>query len=106
MAYTIIPLGTSEPYDFQLSNDGAPLDGSNLTVTLHIYRSGVLQSTAPLPAVAWLSQAGGTVRVTGMQHLALGTYRVRYRLQDAGTTIGYAPNQTNADTWNVVKLAG
>ncbi len=104
MAYTIIPVGSSEPYDFQLKNNGAALNGGGLTVTLEIVKGASVAVVDP-PTVAWSDQPNGIVRVLGMEKLTTGTYRVRYKLTDSSARIGYAPNQDAADVWNVVKVS-
>lgn len=99
----IIPFGTSEPQDFALFDKGVAIDGTAMTVTLEIFTLARVVVT-PAPTVAWLSQAAGTVRVTGTEILALGKYYVRYRLTDGAGKIGYAPNQAAADQWHVVRV--
>lgn len=106
MKYTI-PFGTSEPQDFALKDDGEALDGSGFTLALEIKKhvtGGTEVVTGP-PAVAWLNQSGGTVRVTGVEGLALGSYLVRYKLTDGLGKVGYAPNGEKADLWHVVAVA-
>lgn len=56
------------------------------------------------PTVAWLVAADGTVRVTGVEVLPLGNYRVRYRLTDGAGKFGFAPNGEKADLWTVVSV--
>jgi hypothetical protein len=56
-----------------------------------------------LPTAAWLSQAAGTVRHTGMERLGRGRYEARYTLTDSGAKVGYAPNGNTPDTWRVVR---
>lgn len=107
----IIPVGTSEPQDFQFRNaiaGGAAtaIVGTGLTVTLQIHDARTGVAVASPPSVAWLDQAAGTVRVTGTGTLALGSYLVRYKLTDAGTLVGFAPNGAQADIWRVVKVPG
>lgn len=159
-----IPLGTSEPQTFALTDRGDPIVGTGLTVTLeiatrddaafdvgaaawavatayalnavvrpttangHLYKctvagtsDGSTQPTWPTsagstvtdgsvtwkevtPTVAWLVAADGTVRVTGVEVLALGNYRVRYRLTDGAGKYGFAPNGEKADLWTVVSV--
>lgn len=97
MTYTIVE-GTTEPQDVQLQNDGAALSGTGLTVGLD-WRETVLGT----PAVAWLSQAAGTVRITGLDQMTVGTYHLRFTLTDASNKVGYCPNVAKPDVWNVVK---
>lgn len=98
----VIPVGTSEPQDFQLRDDGSAYVGTGITVTLEIAnRSGAVIATPP--TVAWVSAAAGTVRVSGVEHLAVGTYYVRYVLTDSGGDVGYIPNGRSPDIWAVVE---
>jgi hypothetical protein len=99
-----IPYGTSEPQDFALLDEGSPLVGTGLTVDLVITRANGTSVGSPVPTVAWLDQALGTVRVSGVEGLALGSYRVRYQLTDGGGSVGFSPNGAVADTWNVVRV--
>ena len=97
----VIPVETSEAQDFQLRDDGEPLVGTGFTVTLEITnRSGAAIATPP--TVAWLSQAAGTVRVSGCENLAIGTYYVRFILTDSGGKVGYVPNARRPYIWHVV----
>lgn len=99
----VIPVGTSEPQDFQLRNDGSALVGSGLVVTLAIEdQSGAVIGTPP--TVAWLSEAGGTVRVLGVEALPVGTYTVRFELTDGGGRLGFVPNRLAPDVWRVVPI--
>lgn len=104
MARFVIVEGTSEPYEFQLYNNGAALVGTGLDVFLELYQRSTAITESPMPSVAWLSQATGTVRVTGLETLEKGNYRVRYRLEDSGNLVGFAPNQDAADEWTVVRV--
>jgi hypothetical protein len=96
--------GTSEPQDFQLLDDGVALVGTGLTLGLKVYLNGTLVTTSA-PTVAWLSQAAGTVRVSGIDGLSSGEYHVRYTLTDSGGKIGFVPGGptiTEADRWIIV----
>lgn len=100
----IIPGGTSDPQDFQLVENGQPLVGTGYDVALVItFDNGVLVGS-PAPTAAWLNQALGTVRVTGVDLLPIGQYRVRYQLMDGIGNVGYAPNGDVADEWDVVAV--
>lgn len=100
----IIPYGTSEPQDFALFDDGVALVGTGLTVELVITRANGTAVGSPVPSVAWLDQSGGTVRVSGVDTLSVGSYSVRYQLTDGLGTVGYAPNGDAADDWEVVRV--
>lgn len=103
----VIVLGTSEPQEFQLEDDGAPLVGTGFDVALDWREQGLsAEQIAALESVdvVWLNQAAGTVRVTGIEELPLGTYYLRYTLTDSGGKVGYCPNEPGADEWRVVKV--
>jgi hypothetical protein len=96
--------GTSEPQDFQLYDDGVALDGTALTLGLKVYLNGALVET-DAPTAAWLVQASGTVRVTGIENLDPGEYHVRYTLTDGANKVGFVPGGPNiveADRWIIV----
>ncbi len=91
--------GTSEPQDFQLLSDGEAIDGTNLDIDLV-----VKQNTTEIDgvSVAWLAQAAGTVRVTGIESLAVGEYRARYLITDSNDKTGKIPSGREADRWVIV----
>jgi hypothetical protein len=98
MQHTMV-YGTTEAQTFQLLDDGENLVGTGLTVTIEFRESGVSAS------VAWLSQSGGTVSVTGMTGMELErTYHFRFKLVDGTGKIGYCPNDFSADQWYVTKV--
>lgn len=96
----IMVVGTSEPQDFELLNNGAAIDGSSLGVDIE------WRAPAPSnpPTVAWLSAAAGTVRVTGAEGMAVGTYPFRFILTDGASDDGFAPNGAAPDVWRVVPV--
>jgi len=97
-----IPYGTTEPQDFQLRNGGANLSGTGYTVDIELARiDGAAIPT--LPTVAWLSEGSGTVRVSGVGSLAEGMYRVRFKLTDVSSLVGYIPNGNDPDVWIVAR---
>jgi len=100
-----IPLGTSEPQDFLLRNNGQAIDGTGFTIGIEVSKlaDGVITPQSA-PTVAWLSQSAGTVRVTGLESFALGNYLVRFKLTDGGGKVGYVPNGKTADLWVVVPI--
>lgn len=100
----IIPFGTSEPQDFELRDRGDPVVGTGLTVTLVIVALSGAEIDPLLTLADWLDELAGTVRVTGVENLAVGNYRVRFKLTDVLNTIGYAPNGEKADLWSVVAV--
>jgi hypothetical protein len=102
----VIPVGTSEPQDFELRNHGAAIDATGYTVALEISRleNGQLAAVSAPPSVDWLSAASGTVRVTGVEALAIGNYLVRYQVTDTGGKVGFFPNGDRADQWRVVAI--
>lgn len=103
-----IPVGTSEPQDFMLKDKGTAIVGTGLTVEFKIEKregtSGTSAVAAP-PTAAWLDQPGGTVRVTGTEVLAIGSYLVRYKLTDGAGKVGFVPNGDKSDVWHVVPVA-
>lgn len=101
----VIPVGTSEPQDFELRDKGVAINGSGFTVELEIStsRDAVVAPEDP-PTVAWLSQSAGTVRVTGTEELPVGNYFVRFKLIDGGGKVGFCPNGDQADLWSVVPV--
>jgi hypothetical protein len=100
MTHTLV-VGTSEPQDFQLLDEGLPLDGTSLDIDIEFRETLPVGVTI---AVAWLSQATGTVRVTGIEDLPIGKYHSRFKLTDVGNDDGYVPNEQAPDTWDVVKV--
>lgn len=93
---TYVPAGVSEARDFQLSDANGPIVGTGLAVD-------VLWATNPCPlSAAWIDEAAGTVRVTGLNALAIGTYLFRFRLTGAGPVVGYVPDGACPDKLIVV----
>lgn len=103
----IIVFGTSEPQDFKLLDKGVAINGANLTVAIEIsaYADGEVSTVDSPPSVAWLSEADGTVRVSDVDNLAVGTYLVRFKLTDTSGNVGYCPTGGKADVWRVVAVA-
>lgn len=103
-----IPVGTSEPQDFAITNDGAVFDGTGFDVTLEIYREVIGRSPqalgSPVATVEWLDAEAGTVRVTGCGDLLVGDYLVRFKVTDGSNHDGFFPNGALADLWRVVPV--
>lgn len=106
----VIPFGTSEPQQFGLRhNNGDPIDGTGIDVELEIYEKvddvwTLIEDTPP--TVGWLgTPSDGNVTVTGVDTLAVGNYRVRFKFTDTNDDIGYCPNGEKADLWKVVAIA-
>lgn len=105
-----IPVGTSEPQDYVLKDEGEAFNGSGFTVTLEIKKKvgdtltalDALDPAETEPTVAWLDATAGTVRVTGCDALTVGNYFVRYKVTAAN--VGFFPNGEHADLWHVVPL--
>ncbi len=93
-------VGTTEPQDFALLDDGVALVGTGFTLGID-WRG--TDPTGPV-VVAWLDQAAGTVRVTGTGSMAVGTYFWRWTLTDSGGKIGYIPNKGEPNVWKVGAL--
>lgn len=102
----VIPLGTSEPQDFELRNNGVAINGTGYAIGIEVARfaDGAVIGV-PAPSIAWLVQAAGTVRVTGVEAFVAGNYLVRFRLTDGSSKIAYVPNGEHADLWLVVPVA-
>lgn len=101
-----IPVGTSEPQDFELIDSGRPVNGTGVTVALEISKrvGDALVAVDTPPTVDWLDRTAGTVRVTGVETLTAGSYLVRFRLTDGSGKVGYTPNRERADLWIVVAI--
>jgi len=95
----VIPVGTSEPQEFRLENDGNPIDGTGFTVGIRILLGS--DEIAAL-TVDWLDENAGTVAVLGVEDLAIGVYQVRFSLTDGDALVGYFPNSKAPDVWRVV----
>jgi len=95
----IMVVGTSEPQDFLLLNNGAAVVGTSLTVGLE------WRGTAPAGtfSVSWLDAPAGKVRVTGTGSMVIGIYPFRFTLTDGGGAKGYCPNR-GAHQWRVVAV--
>jgi hypothetical protein len=96
--------GTTEPQDFQLNDDDAALVGTGFTLGIVVYSNGTAVSGI---SAAWLDQAAGTVRVSGIGTLEAGEYAVRYTLTDTGGKIGFVPGGQKvmeADRWIITRV--
>jgi hypothetical protein len=94
-------VGTTEPQDFQLLDDGNALVGTGFTPSLAWHGT----TPAGSPTITWLDQAAGIVRVSNVGTMAVGVYQFRVRLTDGGGKIGFLPNlQHLPDTWRVVRV--
>ena len=97
----VMVVGTSEPQDFALTDDGAAIDGTGITIALDWRGS---DPVGP-PAIAWLEEEDGTVRVTSTAGMSVGTYRFRFKLTDGEGAISYIPNLTvDANVWRVTEV--
>jgi hypothetical protein len=105
MTYTM-PVGTSDPADFQLYEEGVALVGTGYDVDLLIYQGGELLGMSPALTVVWLDQTAGTVRVTGAEALEVGTYKFRFTLTDGANKVGFVPTGDGVAHWRVVKVQG
>lgn len=95
-------VGTTEPQDFELQNDDAAIDGTGLTIGMHI-EDALTGTTVSGLTVAWLDQDSGTVRVTGVATLTVGRYKVRFSVT-SGSSVGYFPRDGQPMVWKVVEL--
>ena len=89
-------VGTSEPQDFQLLDDGVALVGTGFDVAI-VFR----RPPGGTPTVEWLNQAVGTVRVSGVDEMTVGSHYFRFHLTDSGGGDGYVPNLDPANLWMV-----
>lgn len=98
----VIPAGTSEPQEFRLRNEGVAIDGTDITVGIEVFDChGTAVSGL---TVEWKTPlTDGIVQVTGIEDLAVGTYTVRFTLEDDGGLIGKVPTSKRPDTWEVVQ---
>lgn len=95
MAHKMV-VGTTEPQDIQVLNEGAAIVGTGFNVAI-VFRT----SPGGTPVAAWLNQATGTVRVTGTGSMRIGMHYYRIALTDSGGKVGYVPNLDPADIWEV-----
>lgn len=93
-------VGTSEPQDFQLLDDGVALVGAGWTVAIE-FRA---PAPATPPTVAWLNQATGTVRVTGCASMPVGRYYCRFRITDGDDAEAFVPGVPAALEWRVIAV--
>lgn len=94
-------VGTTESQDFALLDEGVAIVGTGFTLGID------WRGTDPAgpPTVAWLSQAGGTVRVSNTGSMALGKYFFRFTLTDSGGKLNFVPNlDLEANIWRVVRV--
>lgn len=96
-----IPAGTTSK-DFELRDNGQPFDGTGHDIELVISTTEGDDVVAPEepPEADWLEQADGTVRVTGLDNLAIGNYYVRYKLTKDGE-VAFIPNEKVCDVWAI-----
>lgn len=95
--------GTSEPQDFALKDDGVALNGTSWAIGIE------WRGTAPAnpPTIAWLNQAAGTVRASGCEDMARGSYPFRFTITDGSGKMAYVPSSPDtaaADLWVVVRV--
>jgi hypothetical protein len=83
-------VGTSEPQDFQLTDDGENLVGTGFDVAIAFAEDASVD--ADDVTVDWLSQADGTVRMTDTEDLPVGSHKFRWTLTDGGGKVGFIPN--------------
>lgn len=98
-----IPVGTSEPQDFEVLDRNEPVNGTGWTVTLEVARADGGTIVTP-PAATVLTANPLRVRVTGTEALALGRHYARFKLTDGGGGVGYAPNRVFPMVWRVVPI--
>lgn len=97
--------GTTEPQDMRVLEDREPFDGSGFEVGIEFAEDAdVTEEQLEAIEVDWLEQAAGTVRVTGLDALDVGSYGFRFMLTDSGAKVGYAPNGAARNTLRVVRV--
>lgn len=89
MTHTLVK-GTTAAQDFQLTDDGEPLDGTGHELSIE-FSAGSVDATSAVE-VAWLEQASGTARMTGTGDLPVGDHQWRWKLTDGEELVGYIPN--------------
>jgi hypothetical protein len=88
-------VGDTQPKDFQITSNGAPLDATGWTVGLTVPVAGM--------TVEWLDAPTGTVRVTGHETLKPGQVKFRFKLTSGTGKVCYAPSGGAPDVWIVKK---
>lgn len=82
-------VGTSEPQDARLTDDGVALDGTSWDITIefreHLDELSEVQ-------VEWLDQDAGTVRLTGTENVPVGHYHFRFKITDGSGDDAYVPS--------------
>lgn len=100
----VMVVGTTEPQDFALTDDGEALVGTGLTIGIAFEVASTLTAEEK-PTVAWLDQAAGTVRATPPAGMPVGAHRFRWTLTDSGGKVGFVPNlDATPNLWRVVKV--
>lgn len=102
MTYNLV-VGTSEPQEIQLTDDGSPLNGTGLDLDIE-FSTGSVDETDDV-TVAWDTQASGTVLMTNVSGLPVGFHKFRFTLTDGGGAKGYIPNlDVEPNVLRVVKV--
>lgn len=101
-----IPVGTSDPLEIELTDNGDPIpDAHAKDVEIEITdEDGAAVSGVTLTAEWTGASDTSVVKVTGHEDLPVGNYRVRFKLTDTQSKIGFAPNGHDADLWTVVAI--
>lgn len=95
MKYTI--QGATEPHDFQILEDEQPFDGTGYTVRA-VFSSDEVNAVV---TAAWLEQATGKVRLTGVGNMPAGQYKFRLKVIAGNGTWSYVPSEGLHDWWRV-----
>jgi hypothetical protein len=100
----IMVVGTTEPQDFQLYNDGEPFDLTGMQSVAIDWSGADPSGTFTVDVLG--DPTAGKVRVTGagVGTLPAGKYPFRFRVTDQAGTIGYLPNRADAIVWWVTAV--
>ena len=100
----VLTAGVTTPQQFQLLEDGVPIDLSGQTVTLLLQdRLGTVVATTAMVTI--ISTSAGIVAFTpataGFFTVANGPYLARFQLVNSTGGVSYVPNGLR-DRWTVV----
>jgi hypothetical protein len=104
MAIYDIVAGTTDYLQFQLLDNGAPIDLSGFTVSLALEDSAGAQVPSP-GTVTIVTAATGKVKLAptniNVFDATKGPYYARWKLIDSFGKIGYVPSSSR-DVWNII----
>lgn len=104
MIYDVVE-GTTEPQEMRLLKDREALSGTGFDIGIEFSDDVELtEEEVEAVEIEWLNQAAGTVSVTGLGALPVGSYGFRFTLTDSGDKVGYVPNGAARDTVRIVRV--